>query len=397
MHGPNHEQTSLLRPLVATVMVATTGVLPGFLAGALGVRIREDLGFGEAGLGLAIGVSFLAAAGCSALFGGLAERLGPVRSMRRSSLASAASMVAIALFARSTASLTALLIVAGMANALTQPASNLYIARVVPAERHGLAFAIKQSAIPGAALLGSLAVPAVGLTVGWRWAYVGGSLIALLGGALTVDRRGTAPDVDRARGQRDQSMRTLVVLGAGVGFGAIAAGSLGAFTISALAEAGVDEGAAGLLASVGSILVMTVRLLLGAWSDRTPRSHVPVVGGMVLVGALGWLVMSLMTPAALIAGGLLAYVFGWGWPGLFNLAIARANPSAPAAASGVTQTGTYLGVAIGPFIFGLLAEHVGYGAAWTFAAFAAVVAAGFIAVGARIDTPAARSTVPAHE
>ena len=382
---------------MATVLVATTGVLPGFLAGALGVRIRDDLGFGEAGLGLAIGLSFLAAAACSALFGGLAERLGPVRSMRRSSLASAASMVAIALFARSAASLAALLVVAGMANAMTQPASNLYIARVVPAERHGLAFAIKQSSIPAATLLGSLAVPAIGLTVGWRWAYVGGSVLALLGGALTVDRRGTAPSAERAAARRDQTMRTLVVLGAGVGCGAIAAASLGSFTISALNESGVDEGTAGLLASVGSILVMTVRLSLGAWSDRTDRSHVPVVGAMVLIGAVGWATMSVMTPLALVAGGLLAYVFGWGWPGLFNLAIARANPNAPAAASGVTQTGTYLGVAFGPFVFGLLAEHVGYGSAWLFAASAAVASAVLIAAGARIDTPAARSTVPAHE
>ena len=57
-------------------------------------------------------------------------------------------MLAIAVFARSFASLTALLVVSGMANAMTQPATNLYIARAVPLHRHGIAFAIKQSAIP---------------------------------------------------------------------------------------------------------------------------------------------------------------------------------------------------------------------------------------------------------
>jgi MFS family permease len=390
-------RTSLLRPLAATVLVATTGVLPGFLTGALGVSIREDLGFGESGLGLAIGLSFLAAALCSALFGRTVERLGSVRSMRASSAASAISMLAIAVFARSVASLTAMLVVSGMANAMTQPATNLYIARAVPLHRHGIAFAIKQSAIPGATLLGGLAVPTIALTVGWRWAYVGGAALALVGGALAVDVGNTAPLAGRTTGRSDQPLQTLAVLGAGVGFGALAAASLGAFSISALDEAGISEGRAGLLASVGSLLVVTVRLWLGAWSDRTARSHVPVVGAMVLVGALGWAVMGIMTPVALVAGGVLAYGFGWGWPGLFNLAIARANPSAPAAASGVTQTGTYLGVAVGPFVFGVLAEHVSYSAAWNVAAASAVLAAACIAVGNRMSPTPQTATVLRHE
>ncbi|MGE0511688.1 MAG: MFS transporter [Acidimicrobiia bacterium] len=390
-------RSPLLRPLVATVLVATTGVLPGFLTGALGVRIREDLDFGETGLGFAIGLSFLAAATCSALFGRTAERLGPVRSMRASSLGSAMSMLALAVFARSITSLTTVLVVAGMANAMTQPATNLYIARAVPVRRHGLAFAIKQSAIPGATLLGGLAVPTIALTVGWRWAYVGGAAIALAGGALAIDVGDTAPSAGRPIGRRDQSLRTLAVLGTGVGFGALAAASLGSFSTSALDEAGISEGTAGLLASIGSLLVMTIRLWLGAWSDRTARSHVPVVGAMVLVGALGWAVMGIMTPVALVAGGLLAYVFGWGWPGLFNLAIARANPSAPAAASGVTQTGTYLGVAIGPFVFGVLAEHLSYSVAWNVAAGSAVLAAVCIAVGDRMSPTPQRATVLLHE
>ena len=50
--------------------------------------------------------------------------------------------------------------VAGSANALCQPAANLLIARAVPAHRQGLAFAVKQSAIPMSTLLAGVAVPA---------------------------------------------------------------------------------------------------------------------------------------------------------------------------------------------------------------------------------------------
>lgn len=259
-----------------------------------------------------------------------------------------------------------------------------------------MAFAIKQAAIPGATLLGGLAVPTVALTVGWRWAFVIGACLAFTGGRLAVDLHRPSAGTLRPTGKRDQPLFTLAVLGAGVGLGALAAASLGSFSVSAFTEAGFSEGAAGLAASAGSALVVIVRLRLGLWSDRTIRPHLPVIGAMAFVGALGWAVMAVMTPIALVAGGLLAYGVGWGWAGLFNVAIARANPNAPAAASGVTQTGTYLGVAVGPFVFGLLAEHVGYPAAWSFAATSAALAAVTITLGARIGGSAARDTVRAH-
>ena len=55
--------------------------------------------------------------------------------------------------------------------------------------------------------------------------------------------------------------------------------------------------------------------------------------------------------------GPLAFATGWAWPGLFNLAVVRVNPSAPGAATGITQTGTYLGAVVGPVLFGVVAEH----------------------------------------
>src|SRR5205823_1137887 len=62
--------------------------------------------------------------------------------------------------------------------------SNLTLARSVPAHRLGLSFGVKQAAIPLATLLAGAAVPAVALTVGWRWAYViaaGLAVLALVG------------------------------------------------------------------------------------------------------------------------------------------------------------------------------------------------------------------------
>ena len=55
------------------------------------------------------------------------------------------------------------------------------------------------------------------------------------------------------------------------------------------------------------------------------------------------------------------------------------------------------GVAVGPFVFGVLAEHVSYSAAWNVAAASAVLAAACIAVGNRMSPTPQTATVLLHE
>ena len=57
-----------------------------------------------------------------------------------------------------------------------------------------------------------------------------------------------------------------------------------------------------------------------------------------------------------VLGALVAFTLGWGWPGLFNLAVVDSNRETPGSASGVSQTGIYAGAAFGPAAFGALAS-----------------------------------------
>ena len=83
---------------------------------------------------------------------------------------------------------------------LGQLASNLTLARSVPASRLGLSFGIKQAAIPIATLLAGAAVPTVALTIGWRWAYLIGAAVALLAAARDpARRRRPGPQLGHAR------------------------------------------------------------------------------------------------------------------------------------------------------------------------------------------------------
>ncbi len=61
---------------------------------------------------------------------------------------------------------------------------------------------------------------------------------------------------------------------------------------------------------------------------------------------------------------MVAFALGWGWPGLFNLAVVQHHREAPAAATGITQSGIYVGAAGGPAAFGLLSTPLGYSGAW---------------------------------
>jgi hypothetical protein len=89
------------------------------------------------------------------------------------------------------------------------------------------------------------------------------------------------------------------------------------------------------------------------------------------------------SPALVVPGVLLAFAAGWGWPGLFNFAVVRSNPGAPAAATGVTQTGASGGAAVGPVLFGVVVEAAGYGTAWLVSGALALAALVAILAGRR--------------
>lgn len=352
--------------LAATAAVTTACVLPSFLLGAMAVQVRRDLGFDETGVGLAFAAFFAAASLASAPLGRVTERAGPVRSLRQAGFVSGAACLAVAATARSLATLVPVVAVAGAANALCQPAANLLIARAVPARRQGFAFAVKQSAIPASTLLAGLAVPALALTVGWRWGFVAAAAASWAAAALVpAGALGPAPlraGVEPGQGP-DVPMRVMAVLAIGIGFGAAAGGTLGSFLVSAAVDGGLSEGGAGWLLTAGSLVGIAVRLAAGVRADRRIGGHLRVVALMLLAGAGAFAVLSTTSTAAYVVAGPLGFCTAWAWPGLFNLAVVRANPSRPAAATGITQTGTYLGAVSGPLLFGVLAQAWSYRAA----------------------------------
>jgi MFS family permease len=349
---------------------------PVFLTGALAVQLRDDIGLTATHVGLAMGSSFGVAAILSAPMGRVAERLGPRRGFRVGLTTSALAMLAVALLARNVWQFCLLLGLAGAGNALNQPSANLMLTTHVDGERLGFALAAKQSGMPTAALLGGVAVPAIALTVGWQWAYVAGAVTAV--GAMIgfppdrgsqSDRNTSASARGDRRSARPDLGMALLVLYAMVGLlGSTSAGTMVGFITSGAEASGLGPGAAGLVLSLGSLVGVASRLIQGWQVDRWGVLPIQRLVWLYGLGGLGMLVLAIDVPITYVLAPIPAFAFGWAWPGLFNLSVIRNNPSAPAAATGVSQVGVFIGAALGPALGGVIIDNGSYRLLWLFGA-----------------------------
>lgn len=374
-----------VRPLRAATGAFTTTIacsVPVFLVGGLAVQIGRELGFTPAGLGLAVSAYFGASALASVPAGALVERYGSTTIARAGIGLAAATLLTIAAAARSLWSLIAILALGAAANAMGQLASNTSLSRHVPIRRQGLSFGVKQAAIPVSTMLAGAAVPAVALTVGWRWAFV----LAAAGAAATL----WLVPAERDRGRRsvagggERATAALVVIGVGATLAAASANALSTFLVDSAVARGLEPGPAGLALTLGSAVCVAARIGGGWLADRLPDGQIGVIAGMLTVGAAGLALLSLFSTATLIVGVVLGFGLGWAWPGLMNFAVVRLHPQAPAAATSITQTGVYAGGCIGPLSLGALAATAGYPTMWTAAGIAMLWAAAAMVLGSRM-------------
>jgi predicted MFS family arabinose efflux permease len=364
------------------VATGAASVLPGFLVGALALQIRSDLDVRVEAVAAGVSVFFLAGALAAGWGGRLADHVGAVRAMRWCVLITTACLLAGALVAESLVVLLLLLAVAGVSNAVCQPAINLFVSEQVPADRQGLGFGIKQSGIPAAILVSGLALPVLAIPLGWRATF---ALCALgpLAIGVALGREGSV-HVSRRPASRRPS-RVLVLTAVGAALATAGPSALGAYLVASAVDVGIAEGTAGLLAAISSGLSLAMRVMLGARADRRRDYGLGTVVVLLAAGSLGFALMATDAVPSFVAGTLLAFTLGWGWPGLFNLAVVDSNRETPGSASGISQTGIYLGAGGGPAAFGALYAGAGHSAAWLVVAGTTLLAAFVIWLAARAD------------
>jgi cyanate permease len=368
------------RVILPAFLATTAGILPGFLNAGLAVQIRADLGLSLSRLGALIGLFFAVSGLVSPVAGRWSERLGWATSLRISVSLSALSLLGIAWLGRDLPTLSVFLVIGGIGGALGQVSSNLAVARCVAGERLGFVFGLRHASVPAAAALAGAAVPGIALTVGWRWAFVGGALLAVIAGVAVPasEQRysvNSPTPAGASPGRPATSMKLLVILSIAVGVGIAGVDGFTAFLVSYSVDIGFGETSAGLLLTVGSITGMTARLVFGWLIDFVHWRDLTTIAAMMAIGGAGVVVLNLGGTTGLLVGGMVVFAAGWGWSGLFTYAVVRANPGAPASASGVTQVGKYFGAATGPPLFGFIAENASFHVAYWFTTSVLVLAA----------------------
>lgn len=370
--------------MIAAILVGIAGMLPFFLLGALAVQIRAEFGLSNTTLGL-FGSSFFAASALVARRSGWrTDHLGWRLGARRAAVYSAVALTAIAAMGFTPAAVLAGLMVGGAAQAWGIASSNLAMVGEMPEGRQGLTFGIKQAAGPVAMLLGGVAVPAVALTVGWRWAY--GMAVVVPVAALVVTHRSSTkhrPVVLVTGDSRSSApVGRLGLLAAGNALGAATIGALSSFVVIATVEAGLGSATAGLLLVVASGLGAATRVLVGAWVDRSSSSGFSVAVRLLWLGVASLGLLATDAVAVMVPATIFAFCTTWGWPGVFYYAVSRRDPGRAGHATGLMQLGASIGMVCGPTAFGAIADGLGFPSAWLVAAACAAGAALLIGRGA---------------
>jgi MFS family permease len=381
MHAEEQAPT-WARAVALATSALVIGALPLHLVGGLSVLIADEISFTKRDLGLAVSMYFAASAAFSLPAGWIAERHGYAHSLRGAAIVSGLAMVAIGGLATAWVHILAMLTVVGLAVAVTQVSTNVMLTRLVPRNRQGLAFGVKMAAIPASGALAGLSLSVVGLTVGWRLAYVGVAILAI-GLVAFVPRGGSRPPAGLRGAGRPARRHLILLIAIGAGLGSAAGTTLTPFLVPYLVEQGYAPVVAGAALALGSATGILARIALGWLADRPGRGALLLAAGALLAGSVGYAVLAIAPhglglPVAIV----LAFGGGFGWAGLLILAVSRASPEAVAKPLATLQMANFLGAIVGPFVFGSIAD-VDFTLAWVLLTVSAAAGAFVLLAGRR--------------
>jgi predicted MFS family arabinose efflux permease len=262
-----------------------------------------------------------------------------------------------------------------------------------PCNTGPLPFGLKQAAIPAATLTAGLSVPFLALTVGWQWSFAGAAAFAAVLGGTLAAMIPSRPQISKQRVRSRHAemglprrLRIFLLATSIVSAMGSAAGNvLGAFTVSSAAASGFDSGAAGLLLVLGSTAGCLTRPLVGLVADKGLGGSMTTVALMLVIGAVGMLAMASGNQMAFAVGCVLAFGFGWGWNGLVHYVVSHRSHPHAAKATGISQSGTYIGGTAGPFAVGFIFTCLGTANGWILAAVIALLGAAGALLAGRME------------
>lgn len=366
-------------------LLATGAALPVILLGALGPLVRPAVGASPLVWGWVLATYYGVSSIVSVAAGRLGQRLPLRAALPLGAAGSIVGLLGISLATRWW-HVAIMLTVAGLGSALVHPAANLALARHVPRRALGPVFGLKQASVPFAAVLAGFAVPVIGLSLGWRFAFV---VFAVGLAGITATTRYAVPRTPAIGTTRPhaptgarggvRASGPIGVLAVGAGLGVAANTAVNAFFVESVVAAGISIAEAGVMFGVGSAVAIAGRLFWGVQlNGREGIELLRFTGLIIATGAGGLLLVAATADRLLLWMAMLTmFVTVGAWNGIFELAVVDLYDRAPAAATGVTATGMRAGGLLGPVVFGFVATHASIRVAW-------IVMAGGCIAGAAI-------------
>jgi len=379
--GPRPARGGSVSAVGAVVALQIAVTLPAFLIPTLAPYLERDIGLTERSLGIAVG-SFYAVSGATAVWlGRVADRQTWQRGLFMAAFGALVPIALLGGLVTNAVVLVVSMVVLAVVQSLGVGTTNLAIVDSVAPRQQGVAFGVKQAAVPAATLLAGLSAPLIADRVGWRWAFLFAAAFPLLAIGLTRWRHHDGAQATARAATRDDGpvpadrARRLRRLAAAFAIATFTTSSLGAFFVLYAVDQGMSPGAAGLTVAVASLVNVTMRVSMGWIADRRAGEAFAQGALLLAAGSIGYFVLLGGASWSLTVGAVLAYGLGWAWQGLIHLGAVRLVPGAPGYATGVIRTGLAIGSATGPVASGVLIGVAGYRPLWLLLGVLAVGAA----------------------
>jgi sugar phosphate permease len=332
----------------------------------------------------ALAVTFLNCGQIASMYGlGRAiDRYGERTIVSLTMVAMGVTAIAAAAFANGYAVLLFMMFMLGAFFASAQPGGTRAILRWVPPEHRGLAIGLRQTATPLGASIAAFMLPVLAATYGWRSAVYVQGLVGIAGGVFfwLFYRDGIGEAGQKPQAKPGLTLRELIrtlgrnkafwpVLGSGAVMSAFQY-TFAAHVILYMA----DHFRFGLVASaslfgVTQIVGIPGRVLVPWVSDRVwPGRRVRSLGHLMFVctaAAVAFMFLPAATSEWVLVTILAIIGFALCWFPLYLLQMAEMAPKSAVAATVSLGGVLYMtAMSIGPVIFGLVVDVMGYTVAW---------------------------------
>ena len=362
-----------LLPLLATLFIQAMVSMALLTLPVMAPIAAKAIDVSPALVGIYVAITYAGAMLASLTSGTTVSRYGPIRVSQWGLLMCALGLCLCAVPWLPAMGLGALFI--GLGYGPITPASSHILARTTAPHQMSLVFSIKQTGVPVGSMMAGAVVPSLMLAIGWQFSLIAVALVCVVSAALSQRLRQDMDDQRQAHITLAFSTlltplrmvlnhRPLRIMAACSFMFSMVQMSLTTYLVTYLHDdLAYGMVAAGLLLSISQVGGISGRIVWGYVADRftTPQNMLAMLAALMAICSAATAYVLPVSPTWVV--WLILVVFGAsaiGWNGVYLAEVAKQAPAGKASvATGGTLTFTFMGVVVGPPLFGLLATLFG--------------------------------------